>query len=144
MWHTYIGGLFSKLAAKPMLIAGGAAAAFVLTLVVALTIANNRLDAARAELVLAQRDRLECIQANESNQSTIARLVAESNRNRQQRDEALRKQQQLVDRLTELEQEQDEQTAETIERIVRIADGDACASAAIPARLRDAFNGRQD
>lgn len=144
MWFSYIGGLFSKLAAKPMLIAGGAAVAFVLTLIVALTVANNRLDAARAELVLAQRDRLECIEANESNQATIARLVAESNRNRSQRDAALRRQQELVARLTEMEQEQDEQTAKTIERIIRVADGDLCADTAVPVRLRNAFNGSAD
>ena len=138
---TAMGGLIAKLTAKPLLVAGGAALTFVVGLIIALTIANNRLDTARAKLAVAERDTLECVRANESNQRTIEQLVAESNRNRSQRDAALRAQQAAADRIAELEAEQDDETQDTIERVIRVADGDLCADTAIPDRLRDAAHG---
>ena len=140
MWYAYIGTLISK-AALPI---AGAAAAVILSLSVALWWTNSRLDAARSTLADVRGDLLTCTRANASQRNAIALLEQAQERNRTQREDAIRRQREALARIEELERERREQTTDTIERVVRIADGDACAGLPIPDRLRDAASSNTD
>ena len=133
MWHAWLGATLTK-AALPI---AGAVAAVVLSLSVALWWTSNRLSDARDRLSMAQADTLTCIRANDSARDAIRELADAQDRNRAEREDALRRQQAAVARIEELERAQNERTTETIERVIRVADGDACAAAPIPDRLRD-------
>ena len=133
MWHAWLGATLTK-AALPI---AGAVAAVVLSLSVALWWTSNRLSDARDRLSMAQADTLTCIRANASARDAIRVLTDAQDRNRAEREDALRRQQAAVARIEELERAQNERTTETIERVIRVADGDACAAAPIPDRLRD-------
>ena len=137
MWYAWLGTALTK-AALPI---AGAAAAVILSLSVALWWTNSRLDAARATLADVRGDLLTCIAANTSARDTIRALNEAQERSRAQVQDAIRRQQAALARIAELEQRQDERTTETIERVIRVADGDACAGAAIPDRLRIAARG---
>ena len=140
MRHAYLGTLLSK-AALPI---AGAALALIVSLSVALWWTNNRLSAARDDLAASRADTLEAVRANQRAMVTISELTDAAERNRTQREDAIRRQQEALDRIAKLERERREQTTDTIERVVRIADGDACAGAAIPDRLRDTARGDGD
>jgi len=140
MWHAWLGATLAK-AALPI---AGAAAAVILSLSVALWWTNSRLDAARATLADARGDLLTCTRANASQRNAIALLEQAQERNRTQREDAIRRQREALARIEELEQARDEQHDQQIDRIVRIADGDACAGLPIPDRLRRAAGGEAD
>ena len=137
MWQVKLVAILSKFAG-PLI---GAAAAVILSLSVALWWTNNRLSDARDRLSMAQADMLTCIRANDSARDTIRALNEAQERSRAEREEAIRRQHAALARIAELEQRQDERTTETIERVIRVADGDACAAAPIPDRLRISAQG---
>lgn len=137
MWHEYIGAMLTK-AALPII---GAAVAFVLLLSAALWWTAGRLSDARGQLAVARADIVDAVRANQSNIETIANLTSAAANNRRQRDEALELQRTALERVALLEAQQRDQKTETIERVVRLADGDACANASIPDRLRLAAGG---
>ena len=137
MWYVILAKWLTK-AALPI---AGAALAVILSLSVALWWTNNRLDAARATLADTRGDLLTCTRANASARTAIDELLEAQERNRTEREEAIRRQHAALARIAELEQRQDERTTETIERVIRVADGDACAAVPIPDRLRDAARG---
>ena len=134
MWHAWLGATLKK-AALPI---AGAAAAVVLSLSVALWWTNSRLDAARATLAESRGDLLTCLRANASQSAAIEELERAQARNRQQIQDLRRREQDAINRVHELEARQDERTTETIQRVIRVADGDACAAVPIPDRLRNA------
>ena len=131
MWQVKLFAIISK-AALPI---AGAAATVILSLSVALWWTNSRLSDARDRLSMAQTDMLTCIRANDSARTTIDQLLEAQERNRQQIQDLRRREQDAINRVTELEARQNERTTETIERVIRVADGDACAAAPIPDRL---------
>ena len=137
MWHAWLGATLTK-AALPI---AGAAATVILSLSVALWWTNSRLDAARATLAESRGDLRTCIAANASQSAAIEELERAQARNRQQIQDLRRREQDAINRVTELEARQDERTTETIERVIRVADGDACAHAAIPDALKLAATG---
>lgn len=132
MWHTIVGAWLSK-AALPIT---GAALAVVLAMAAALWYTTTRLSQARDALAASRADTIQAVRANERAMVTIRELTDAARRNKQQRDEARRQQQAALARIAELEQTRREQTTDTIERVIRIANGDACAVARIPDRLR--------
>ena len=134
MWQVKLFAFLAKFAA-PLI---GAAAAVILSLSVALWWTNSRLDAARASLAESRGDLRTCIAANASQSAAIEALEQAQARNRQQIQDLRRREQDAINRVTELEARQNERTTETIERVIRTADGDACAHADIPDRLRNA------
>lgn len=140
MWHAYLGTLLTK-AALPL---AGAALAVVLSLSAALWWTSGRLSDARDKLSQAQADTLTCIAANDSARRTIQALEQAQAQNQAQIQDLRRREQDAINRVRELEARQDEQTTETIERVIRVADGDLCAATAIPARLRNAASGDAD
>ena len=137
MWLVKAWALLTKFAG-PLI---GAALAVILSLSVALWWTNSRLDAARATLAEIRGDLATCISANASQRNAIALLEDAQERNRTQREDAIRRQREALARIEELEQARDEQHDQQIDRIVRIADGDACAGLPIPDRLRRAAGG---
>ena len=137
MWQVKLVAILSKFAG-PLI---GAAAAVILSLSVALWWTNNRLSDARDRLSMAQADMLTCIRANDSARDTIRALNEAQERSRAQVQDAIRRQQAALARIAELEQRQDERSTETIERVIRVADGDACAAVPIPDRLRISAQG---
>ena len=137
MWHAWLGATLTK-AALPI---AGAVAAVILSLAAALWWTSNRLSDARDRLSMAQADTLTCIRANISQSAAIEELERAQARNRQQIQDLRRREQDAINRVTELEARQDERTTETIERVIRVADGDACAHAAIPDALKLAATG---
>lgn len=133
MWHAWLGATLTK-AALPII---GGAVALVLTLSAALWWTNGRLSDTRDRLAVAKAGELACVQANESQRFTIQELRTAAEQNRAQADDALRRQEEAINRVRELES----RGTDTVERVIRIADGDACAAAPIPERLRAAAQG---
>ena len=131
MWQVKLVAFLSKFAG-PLI---GAVAAVILSLSVALWWTNSRLDAARATLADVRGDLLTCTRANASASAAIDELLEAQARNRAQLENAIRRQQAAVARIAELERKRNEQRDERIERVIRIADGDACANLPMPADL---------
>lgn len=116
----------------PLLIGVGAV---MLSLSVALWVTSNRLDSARQSLAQARQDVSTCIVANTAAQVTIDDLERQQALNQAARDSALRAQQAAIRRADELQEQID--NAQTVQRVIVAADGDACAYAGISQRLRD-------
>jgi hypothetical protein len=140
MWHAYIASLLTK-AALPII---GAAIAVVLSLSAALWWTSGRLSDARDKLALSRQDTLTCIAANDSLEQAIEALEQAQAQNQAQIEDLRRREQDAIGRITELEAERNERTTDTIERVIRIADGDACAGLPISDSLRDAASGDRD
>ena len=140
MWQVKAWALLTKFAG-PLI---GAALAVLLGLAVALWWTDSQLQTAREALAEIRGDLLTCISANASQRNAIALLEQAQERNRTQREDAIRRQREALARIEQLEQARDEQHDQQIDRIVRIADGDACAGLPIPDRLRDAASSNTD
>lgn len=140
MWHTIVGAWLSK-AALPVL---GGAVAVVVGLSAYGWWTAHRLSAAQDAVAQCRADTLAVVRANQSNVATIAALMQAAERNQQQRDAALREQQAALARITELEQDRRGQTEDQIERVIRVADADACAGLPISGRLRNAARDHAD
>ena len=131
MWQVKLVAFLSKFAG-PLI---GAVAAVILSLSVALWWTNKRLSDARDELATARAGTLICLAANASASAAIDELLEAQARNRAQLENAIRRQAVAVARIAELERKRNEQRDERIERVIRIADGDACANLPMPADL---------
>lgn len=114
----------------------GVVVAVIVALSAALWWTTNRLGEARDRLAQARADTMTCVAANFAQSQTIRELEDAQDHNRRERDNAIRRQQEAIERVELLERES--RQAETIERVVRVADGDACAHLPLPDRLRDA------
>ena len=135
MWYAGItkalSGVFGWLLA--------AAAAAILGTGVALWYTSARLSETRDRLAATRAEIRQCVAANESAARAVDELVEAARHHAELRAQALQAQRAAAQRIRELDAQDD--TAQTIVRVVRIADGDACAGLPIPERLRAAASG---
>lgn len=136
MWHQYVGLLITR-AALPLV---GIALAVILILSAALWWTNSRMGTVQARLAYALADVQACVTANRRAAETIAELQIAQAENRAQRERELKRQAEAIQRVEQLETKLAQR--ETVERVIRVADGDLCAATDIPDRLRRAAERR--